>query len=77
MLSLPTMLIRGSQTDRVHSHVTELLAKTIPQARLKVVDGAGHMLTLTHPIVVSGLIESHVGDAHPPRVEVELPATPP
>ena len=59
-ISMPTMLVRGSQTDRVHSRVTQLLAEAIPEARLEIVNGAGHMLSLTHPTVVARLMADHI-----------------
>jgi lipase len=55
----PTVLLRGEKTDPVHGALTDLLAKMIPGARHDVVSGAGHMLSLTHPHAVAGVIERH------------------
>lgn len=55
-ISMPTVLIRGAETDPVHTYLTDLLAREIPRAHLKIVDGAGHMLSLTHPAAVARLI---------------------
>jgi len=60
-LSLPVLLVHGSTTDRVHARLTELIAREIPGAHLETVEGAGHMLTLTHPNVIARLIASHAG----------------
>ena len=58
-ISLPTLLLRGAQTDDVHAAVTDLLAKEIPRARRIVVDGAQHMLSLSHPEAVATAISDH------------------
>ena len=58
-VSLPTLLIHGTQTDPVHARVTALLAETIRTSRLEQIRGAGHMASLTHPGEVATLLRSH------------------
>lgn len=48
-VSMPVLLLRGSQTHPVMSIVNDGLARRLPDARNVVVDGAGHMLPLSHP----------------------------
>ena len=62
-LPIRTLLVCGSRTNRVHARLTALLATTIPDARLEIVDGAGHMSSLTHPEMIARLIVDHVGSS--------------
>jgi len=48
-ISCPVDLIEGSDSQPVMSHILDGLAARIPQARRHVIDGAGHMVALTHP----------------------------
>ena len=59
-VSMPTMMVRGSATDRVHSCLSELIAKEIPGAKLETIQGARHMLTLSHPSTLASLISKHI-----------------
>jgi len=59
-LQVPTLLIRGSDAPLPTSVIAEHLADILPNAGLRVVDGAGHMGPLTHVDAVNGLIVSHI-----------------
>ena len=59
-LALPTLLIYGGETSKPHEVFTEILVQRIPGAELKIVEPAGHMLTLTHPDEVASLIATFV-----------------
>ena len=48
-LRIPVLLIRGTESPLVIPAITEVLASRLPDARTVVVDGAGHMLPVTHP----------------------------
>ena len=49
-------LIRGSQTQRVVADIHAALAARIPDASDHVVEGAGHMVPLTHVAETAALI---------------------
>ncbi len=48
-LTAPTLLLRGSNTHPVMAVINDGLARRMPNAKNHVVDGAGHMLPITHP----------------------------
>ncbi|MFT7594119.1 MAG: lipase [Paracoccaceae bacterium] len=47
--TMPALLLRGSQTHPVVDAVNEGLAQRLPDAQSVVIEGAGHMLPITHP----------------------------
>lgn len=62
---LPTLIIRGDRSPAPVQHVAEMLEETLPDAILETVQGAGHMLPMTHAGRVSDLIADHLF-AHAP-----------
>ena len=69
-MAVPTLLLRGSESPAPARRVAEILAERLPQARLKTIEGAGHMLPLTHKDAVNAAIAEHlfrgtVGRGHP------------
>ncbi|WP_050928271.1 alpha/beta fold hydrolase [Aestuariivita boseongensis] len=48
-LTAPTRLMRGSNTHEVIGVINDGLARRMPNAESHVVEGAGHMLPITHP----------------------------
>ncbi len=48
-IAIPTLLLHGSQSPRVTRRITELLARTLPHCQVKSIQGANHMLPITHP----------------------------
>ena len=59
-LGLPTLLIRGEKTVLPEAHMSEILARNIPGARLEVIRAAGHMSPQTHPAEVGAAIKAHL-----------------
>lgn len=55
-LPMPITLIRGSDSVPIIAEVHRGLMDRLPQAREKVVQGAGHMVLLSNPWVVGGVI---------------------
>ncbi len=49
----PCLILRGSETHPVIGAVCAGLARRLPDARSEVIDGAGHMLPITHPIAAA------------------------
>ncbi len=59
-LMIPTLVVSGAETDRVHARLTEIIAERVPGARHEIIPNAGHMCSLTHPVELAELIQSHV-----------------
>jgi lipase len=59
-LSVPTLVVAGLETPLPALRTAELVAETIPGARLALIQGAGHMAPLTHPHIVDPMIEAHL-----------------
>jgi len=59
-LATAALIVRGEHAPRPTRLIAETLAKSLPAARLAVVDGAGHMGPLTHTAAVNELIATHV-----------------
>jgi len=56
-LRMPTLVVHGTADNVVDCRNAELLAERIPNARLELVEGAGHLLFWEHADRVSALIE--------------------
>lgn len=56
-LSVPVMLIRGENSPSIIWRISEEIAARLPDVGVADVQGAGHMLPITHPSQVAGLIE--------------------
>ncbi|MCY1127136.1 alpha/beta hydrolase [Frigidibacter sp. RF13] len=57
MLDLPVMIIVGGDSPPVIGAIAEAIAARLPDVGLAEVPGAGHMLPITHPVQVAGLID--------------------
>jgi pimeloyl-ACP methyl ester carboxylesterase len=55
-LPVPTLFIVGETSPTAAREAAAIAARAMPQARLEVVAGAGHMGPLTHGPVVNGLV---------------------
>ena len=62
-LFMPTLLVQGGASPLPTRRICSQLARVLPEARLAVVDGAGHMLPLTHGDHVNALIAAHLDAA--------------
>jgi pimeloyl-ACP methyl ester carboxylesterase len=56
MMPAPTLVLQGASTRLPTQCICERLTGALPDARLVTVDGAGHMLPLTHREAVNDLI---------------------
>ena len=59
-IAVPTLILRGSTSPRPTRRIAALAAQVLPKARLNTIEGAGHMLPLTHPAVVNAAITDHL-----------------
>src|SRR6516164_5282488 len=61
-LTFPILLMRGEHALRPSRVIAEGLSALLPNGRLVVLDGAGHMGPMTHAPEVAGLIARHIVD---------------
>jgi pimeloyl-ACP methyl ester carboxylesterase len=59
-IALRTLLVQGGCTELPSRCVCARLRTALPEATFRVVQGAGHMLPITHRDQVNALIESHL-----------------
>jgi pimeloyl-ACP methyl ester carboxylesterase len=57
LAGVPTLLVHGEQSPDVAFHVSETLRAAIPGARRVCVEGAGHMLPVTHRASLRKLLQ--------------------
>ncbi|MFN0115134.1 MAG: alpha/beta fold hydrolase [Paracoccaceae bacterium] len=65
-LTMPAMLISGGASPPVVHVIAERIAARLPEAGLAEVPGAGHMLPITHPAEVAGLVAANLDRALEP-----------
>ena len=65
-IRVPTLVIQGGQTTAAERRLCEIVADRVPDARQVVVEGAGHMVPLTHPTATAEALGAHLRafDAH-------------
>lgn len=73
-MSVPTLLLRGAVSPRPTRRICELLAGTLPAARLDTVPGAGHMAPVTHRDFVNARVAAHVEAMSQPALRAALGA---
>jgi pimeloyl-ACP methyl ester carboxylesterase len=59
-IAAPTLILRGSESPRPTRRIAALIAQALPNARVQTIEGAGHMLPLTHRDAVNGAIAEHL-----------------
>ncbi|MCK9518111.1 MAG: alpha/beta hydrolase [Dehalococcoidia bacterium] len=74
---VPTLLVRGAESDVLTQEVAERVAREMHQARLVVVRGAGHSVPGDNPDDFSAAVESFLEDVASGRFEPEAAAEPP
>ncbi len=60
---MPVLLVRGGATDTILENVHAALMARLPNARETVIEGAGHMVPISHPDQVGPAISGHIGSA--------------
>ena len=51
--SMPTLLLRGTESHPVTKAINDAIARRLPDSRDVVIEGAGHLLPITHPAEVA------------------------
>lgn len=59
-LSTPTMVVRGGEGHPAAKRIAEILAGTIPNARLETIAGGSHFLPASHPVELARLVDGHI-----------------
>lgn len=59
-IDVPTLLVEGGQTEQVERALCEVVRRHVPTCRHVVIDGAGHMMPLTHPQQLTEALTAHV-----------------
>jgi pimeloyl-ACP methyl ester carboxylesterase len=59
-IAAPTLILRGGASPRPTRRIAALLAQVLPDARLHTIEGAGHMLPLSHHEPVNAAIVGHL-----------------
>lgn len=59
-ISAPTLVVRGANGHPAMMRIAEILASTIPHARLETVVGGSHFLPATNPADLARLLDAHV-----------------
>jgi pimeloyl-ACP methyl ester carboxylesterase len=72
-MSVPTLILCGTQSPAPSRAVTRLLANTLPRARHLTIPFVGHMSPITHPAEINSHILQHL-QANRTRSEAELQA---
>jgi pimeloyl-ACP methyl ester carboxylesterase len=62
-LFMPTLLVEGSASPLPARRICGQLSRIISGSQLQVIEGAGHMLTLTHAERVNALVAAHLDGA--------------
>ena len=71
-------IMRGEHALKPSRIIADRLAELLPNSRLLVIDGAGHMGPFTHASKVAALIARHIAtiDAHSCKAESRVAAVP-
>lgn len=63
MMALPTLVLQGACTKLPTQRICTRLAATLPEVCMRTIEGAGHMLPMTHRDEVNDLIVGQIEDA--------------
>jgi pimeloyl-ACP methyl ester carboxylesterase len=55
-VTAPVHVVEGSQTSAVDHAICEVVRRQVPHARHTLIEGAGHMMPLTHPEQLTGAL---------------------
>lgn len=62
-LRIPTLLVSGENSPAPVHRIADLLSSILPNARQAMLQGAGHMLPLSHAETLGALIRGHLANA--------------
>jgi len=76
-VSVPTLLVRGAESDVLTPEIAERAAREMQRARLVVVPGAGHSVPGDNPDDFTAAVRDFIGDLETGRFEPVAAAEPP
>jgi pimeloyl-ACP methyl ester carboxylesterase len=59
-ITVPTLILSGARSPRPTRRIAELLGESLPASCLRRIEGAGHMMPLTHKEVVNAAVAAHL-----------------
>jgi pimeloyl-ACP methyl ester carboxylesterase len=59
-IAVPTLILCGARSPLPTRRIAQLLAESLPASRLRSIEGAGHMLPLTHKEAVNAAVAAHL-----------------
>jgi len=59
-IMVPTLVLCGACSPRPTRRIAELVAESLPVSRLQRIEGAGHMLPVTHKEAVDAIVAAHL-----------------
>jgi len=62
-VSAPALFVTGEKSPGAGRRVSEVLAETLPNARVQYLAGAGHMGPITHADAFNALVVEHIANA--------------
>jgi 3-oxoadipate enol-lactonase len=63
-LELPTLVVHGTADELIPVHNAHLIAGHLPDARLELLDGTGHLFFWEEPLRSAGLVRDHAAAVH-------------
>lgn len=60
MLAVSTLVVKGGRSALPTRRICDLLARSLPEVRMREIEGAGHMAPLTHRDEVNNLLVAHI-----------------
>lgn len=65
IIDVPALLVEGGETAQVERALCDVVRQHVPTCRHVVIDGAGHMMPLTHPQQLTDALMAHVRSVPP------------
>lgn len=72
-LNIPTLMMMGMESPNIAQYVATKIANTIPNARLALLPGLGHMAPVSHPEWVNPRIQEHIANTERAAVSLSWP----
>ena len=71
-LDIPVLAVMGMQGPAPAQRTTEIIAETVPGAKLRMVADGGHMVPVTHPAIINAMVGEFLAGAGKARSEYRV-----